>query len=299
MEKCSKRARNFYRKIVLNSQKTWNDSITGIPSKEYKPTVKINLDKYYTPKEIAKHCISVVYKLGLEITEVVEPSAGNGSFSLQIPACLAYDIEPEHDSITQQDFLALELPYKKGRLVIGNPPFGKRNILSVKFFKHACKIGDYVAFVLPASQYNNNQQMYEFDLIHSEMLPITEFCGVNLQCCFNIYKRPDKWINSKPVDYTLKDVSILEWRRGGNYAVPEKYDLGICSWGASIGKEIKYQGQFALENYLVVNNTDYKQEIIDVMRKADWCKLYPNIATPRLGQWKIYKYLKEQIPELC
>ena len=27
-------------------------------------------------------------------------------------------------------------------------------------------------------------------------------------------------------------------------------------------------------------------------------ELYPNIATPRLGQWKIYKYLREQIPQL-
>ena len=133
---------------------------------------KINLDKYYTSKELAKHCIDVVNRLGLEITETIEPSAGNGSFSLQIPNCIAYDLEPEHESIIQQDFLKLELSYKKGRLFIGNPPFGTRNTLSVKFFKKAITMGDAIAFILPASQYQNNQQMYEFDLIHSEMLPI-------------------------------------------------------------------------------------------------------------------------------
>ena len=31
---------------------------------------------------------------------------------------------------------------------------------------------------------------------------------------------------------------------------------------------------------------------------AKWNEIYPCIATLRLGQWKIYKYLREQIPEL-
>ena len=259
---------------------------------------KINLDKYYTSKELAKHCIDLVNELGLEITEIIEPSAGNGSFSLQIPNCIAYDLEPEHESIIKQDFLKLELPYKKGRLFIGNPPFGTRNTLSVGFYKQATKMGDYIAFILPVSQYNNNQQMYEFDLIYSEVLPLIEYSGQKLMCCFNVYKRSDSGLNTKPYDYTLKDITILEWRRGGSYKIPEKYDLGICSWGASIGKEIKHQGQFALENYIIVNNTKLKDVVIEKMKEAKWCELYPNIATPRLGQWKIYKYLKEQIPEL-
>lgn len=260
--------------------------------------MKLNLDKYYTNKELAKHCIDVAFKKLNDITEVIEPSAGNGAFSLQIPNCIAYDLEPEHESIIKQDFLELNLPYKKGRLFIGNPPFGTRNTLSVRFYKKAITMSDAVAFILPASQYNNNQQMYEFDLIHSEMLPIIEYCGIKLQCCFNVFKRPVNGLNLTPINYTLKDVTILEWRRGGEYKIPQSYDLGICSWGASIGKEIKQQGQFALENYLIVNNLEYKQQILDVMKKAKWCKLYPNIATPRLGQWKIYKYLREQIPQL-
>ena len=256
---------------------------------------KIDLDKYYTNDGIVDHCLNVVDNLIIDYGEVIEPSAGNGAFSLKIPNCIAYDIEPEHESIIKQDFLKLDLPYKQGRLIIGNPPFGTRNTLSVKFFKHACKMADYIAFILPVSQYNNNQQMYEFDLIHSEVLPLIEFSGRKLLCCFNIYKRPKNGLNKVKKDYKLKDVTILEWRRGGNYDVPKNYDLGICAWGASIGKEIKHQGQFALENYIIVNNTDLKEKIIKALKEVDWCSLYPNIATPRLGQWKINKYLKESI----
>jgi hypothetical protein len=259
--------------------------------------MKIDLDKYYTNEGIVNHCIKVVDELGIDYTEVIEPSAGDGAFSLKIPNCIAYDIAPEHESVIEQDFLKLNLPYKEGRLIIGNPPFGSRNTLSVKFFKHSVNMGDYIAFILPVSQYNNNQQMYEFDLIHSEVLPLVEFSGRELLCCFNIYKRPKNGLNKSAFNYKLKDVDVLEWRRGGTYEVPKHYDYGICSWG-SVGKEVKKQGQFALENYIVVNNLELKDEVIRVMKEADWNSLYPCIATPRLGQWKIYKYLKEQIPAL-
>ena len=55
---------------------------------------KIDLDKYYTPIDIAKYCIDKTYEIiGREnIIEVIEPSAGDGSFSLQIPNCIAIDI---------------------------------------------------------------------------------------------------------------------------------------------------------------------------------------------------------------
>lgn len=48
---------------------------------------KIDLDKYYTPLDKAKYCIEKAYQIIGEnnISEAIEPSAGNGSFSLQVP----------------------------------------------------------------------------------------------------------------------------------------------------------------------------------------------------------------------
>ena len=65
----------------------------------------IKLDKFYTPKQVAKDCIDTFWRTCSGITEIIEPSAGNGAFSLQIPNCIAYDLEPEHESIIKQDFL--------------------------------------------------------------------------------------------------------------------------------------------------------------------------------------------------
>lgn len=260
-------------------------------------TMKIKNDKYYTPIELAKYCINKAKEIiGEEnIVGYLEPSAGNGSFSLQLPNCVAYDIEPEHKSIIKQDFLILNIEYLKGRLIIGNPPYGTRNTLSVKFFKKSIEIADYIAFILPISQLNNNQQMYEFDLIYSEDLGIREYSDRKVHCCFNIYKRPLGEFN-KPPKYELKDVEVREYRRNGTYEKPTKYDFGMCTWGnGSCGKEVDYIGQYAQEAYIIIHNEKFRDKILKLCKETDWRHLYPSVSSAKLQTWKIYKYIKEQI----
>ena len=156
---------------------------------------KIQNDKYYTPPDLAQYCVEKTKEIiGADnITEYIEPSAGAGVFLdyLDKPY-LAYDIEPEDDRIIQADWLSVNLEYKKGRCVIGNPPFGSRNTLSVQFYKQSVKLSDYISFILPISQFNNNQQMYEFDLIYSEDLGERYYSDIPLHCCFNIYRKPNE-----------------------------------------------------------------------------------------------------------
>ena len=214
---------------------------------------------------------------------------------------IAYDIEPEDDRIIKTDWLRVDLDSKKGRCVIGNPPFGSRNTLSVRFYKKSIQLCDYIAFILPISQLNNNQQMYDFDLIYSEDLGKRDYSGINLQCCFNIYKRPiNGELNKKP-NYKLKDVEIIEYRRGGNNKqIPEGFDYAMGSFGAGcVGKPISNKGQFALECYFYILNEEYKDKVLEILKTTDWLSISRGISgTCRLPQWKIYKYLKEQIPEL-
>ena len=260
---------------------------------------KINLDKYYTDDTIVTHCINVVNDLIGDITETIEPSAGNGAFSLKIPKCIAYDIEPEHESIIKQDFLKLDLPYKKGRLFIGNPPFGIRNTLSVKFFKHAIKMGDYIAFILPISQLNNNNQMYEFDLIHSEIIDNNGFVDLDkrIKLAFNIYKRNHNGLNKKP-NYKLNDVIIKEARKGVTNKITDDYDIGICSFGWSVGKEPEYIGQYANEFYLYIKNDDLKDTIIDYIKNANWREIVNMTGIEKINQWQVFKYLKDNIENI-
>ncbi len=213
---------------------------------------------------------------------------------------MAYDIAPEDDRVVKADWLQIDLEYKKGRCIIGNPPFGSKNTTSVKFFKRSAKICDYIAFILPISQLNNNQQMYEFDLIYSEDLGLRHYSDRDLHCCFNIYKRPKNGLNKKN-NYKLKDVIIKENRRTGQQVIDSDYDIGICSFGSGIiGKIPNYVGQYAKEFYFKVYNDRYREKIIELIKSTDWEHDVCNgiSGQTNLAQWQVYKYLKEQIPEL-
>ena len=258
---------------------------------ESQKSSKLNLDQYYTSNEVAQHCIDVMYRVleDQRITEIIEPSAGNGAFSKKIARCSAYDIEPKDDSIVKQDFLTLPLEYKQGRLFIGNPPFGARNALAVTFFKRCTKYGDYIAFILPISQLNNTQQMFEFDLIYSEDLGRKRYTDRDIHCCFNIYKRPVNGGLNKKQKLVMDGVKIIESRLGENR--PNNYDYAICAWGASIGKDIK-DNHFAKEFYFIIDEN--KQEnVIDKLKNADWCKEYKMTSTPNLLQWQVIQYLSK------
>ena len=225
---------------------------------------KVNLDKYYTPPELAKRLIETTLNVlsGNTISDVIEPSAGNGSFSNQIE-CTAYDIEPENPNVQKADFLQLNIPYKQGRLCICNPAFGHSNNLSSKFYKKCCEIGDYVAFIQPISQLNNNSQLYEFDLIYSEDLKTVSYSGRKLHCCFNIYKRPDngklnKFKSTKDImknHPVLKHLTIKEYRRGTTSVdkIQEGWCVAFCSWGGHFGKVPKFIGEYPQETYIYVS----------------------------------------------
>lgn len=260
---------------------------------------KIQNDKYYTSPALAKYCVERTKEIIGEdnITEYIEPSAGAGVFLdyLDKPY-LAYDIEPEDDRIIKADWLSVNLEYKKGRCVIGNPPFGSRNTLSVRFYKKSVKVSDYISFILPISQFNNNQQMYDFDLIYSEDLGIRRYSEREIHCCFNIYKRNSNGLNKK-TNYKLKDVSIKEFRsKQASLDSDEQYDLMICFWGA-IGRKCN-KGDYSHIMGIKIHNNLYKEKIIEILSVVNWKNIYNFVATLALYQWQIYKYLKEQIPEL-
>jgi len=263
---------------------------------------KLHLDQYYTSDFVAQHCIDKAREIlkNEKVTEVIEPSAGNGAFSKKLKKCISYDIEPKADFIIKQDYLNLDIPYKKGRLIIGNPPYGSRLNLAISFCNKSFEISDYVAFILPISQWNNTQSIYKFDLIYSEDLGKQKYTDRNIHCCFNIYKRPKsgKFNNLRK----FGNSEILEIRESIKNKNPKRnkivkgfdYDVAICAWGA-IGKELEFEGQYVKEFYIKVKKEEYKNEIIDLIKKAKWEDIYPMTAVPNLLHWQVHKYVEDNI----
>jgi len=259
---------------------------------------KIALDKYYTPTETAKYCIDKTYEVigKINITDIIEPSAGDGAFSLQIANCKAYDIAPEHESVKEQDYLKLNTKYEKNRLVIGNPPFGSRMSLAQKFFKKSVNIGDYIAFILPISQLWNTNSLFEFDLIHSEDLGKIKYSDRNLNCCFNIYKRPEGVLNSRPKN-KLNSVKIVRQDSKG-YDSFEDFDLRVCYWGnGTAGKILKDTESYSAE-YKIKIADEFKQEAIEILTNINWFDELNCISMLKIQQFHIINALKNRINNL-
>lgn len=261
---------------------------------------KIINDKYYTPPDLAEYVVEKTKEIIGEdnITEYIEPSAGAGVFLdyLDKPY-LAYDIEPEDDRVVKQDFLKLKIEYKKGRCIIGNPPYGSRMYLAQKFFKKSIILSDYISFILPISQYNNTNSLYEFNLIHSEDLGLKEYSDRILHCCFNIYKRPIKELNKRPQS-KLKDITIV--RQDSKKYDDVNYDVRMCYWGDGTAGKIldneddRYSGEYKI----IIHNKKLKDQVKHILINYDWKKHIDRIAMRRIKQYHIINVLKEQIPEI-
>ena len=190
-------------------------------------------DKFYTNPEISKMCIELVNVSGFDV--VVEPSAGNGSFSKQIDRCVAYDLVPESNEIIMQDFLELDVDDLIGKnvLTIGNPPFGVQNNLAVKFFNKAAEYSSIIAFILPKSFMKSSVQNrldLRFHLDKCVELPKNSFLlngePYDVPCVFQIWKKDNhrripvgENRNNPYIKFVKDDFDFAIWRVGGKSGV--------------------------------------------------------------------------------
>lgn len=265
--------------------------------------MKIANDAYYTPVDLANELWNKTIALigAKNITYVIEPSCGSGAF-LQHPkyrANFAVDIATECygmcDTFVQGDFLSMNFPYHKGLLVIGNPPFGSRMQLAQRFYKHSITFADYIAFILPISQLDNTQSLYEFDLIHSEDLGERDYSGRKLHCCFNVYSRPKQGLNPKPaVSHPL--VRIYRDRCKGFEDC--EYDVRMCYWGnGSAGKILSKGEHYSGEYKIKVLDESRKDEIINFIKSYPWMDKFHGVAMRKIQQFHIHKVLADKFGE--
>lgn len=116
-------------------------------------------DQFFTPEKTAEECMKIftdkMISLGENLDEFIfiEPSVGAGSFWNLFPEKrrIGIDIEPRISGAVKQNYLKW-FPSKEKEskyVVVGNPPFGLRGNLALRFIEHSSKFSEYVAFILP------------------------------------------------------------------------------------------------------------------------------------------------------
>jgi predicted RNA methylase len=264
------------------------------------------LDKFYTIPSVVDKCIeNISSKYEWESWDlVVEPSAGNGSFYSKIPSRnkIGIDILPEHKDIIKQDFFTYLPPDDKNNiLVLGNPPFGKVSSLAIKFFNHAAKWSNVIAFIIPKTFRRNsvqNKLNKYFHLVLDEEIPMTP-CSFSppmmVKCCFQIWEKKvfERQIINLPVihnDWTFLSFGPKDEK--GQPTPPIGADFAIRAYGGKCG-EIKTENldilrpkswhwiKCNIDKYLLIerfNNLDYSNSLNTArqnsMGKAELVNLY-------------------------
>lgn len=207
------------------------------------------LDKFYTNPNIVDMCVNKLLTLYSwnDFDLVIEPSAGNGNFYFKInhPKKIGIDVSPDHPEIIKQDFFTFTPTHAKKILTIGNPPFGRVSSAAVKFFNHAAKWSNVIAFIIPKTFRKisiQNRLNLNFYLVLDKNIPnnpcsFTPKMGV--KCCFQIWKR--KKIKRKKINLptTHPDWDFLKLGANdeNNQPTPPKNaDFAILAYGGQCGK---------------------------------------------------------------
>ena len=240
--------------VAIGTVKRWVE-LKNIPTSytfDLMKMAKINIDystftykekdQFFTPKNTAKYCynkfIEILNKYGdnQNMYTYIEPSAGSGNFLDLLPKNnrIGLDIEPLSDEIMKQDFLEWS-PNKSDKFVtIGNPPFGLRGNLALRFINHASTFSDYVCFILPQLFESDGKgvprkRVKNLNLIYSEKIN-TIFISpddkeIKVECIFQIWSK-----NHKNTDYDIKindtsSIKVYSLSDGGTPSTTRNKDM--------------------------------------------------------------------------
>lgn len=146
-------------------------------------------DQFYTTKETAAYCykktLEILKELGIDERDytIIEPSAGGCNFYNLFPKDrrIGIDIEPNgNKELVKKNYLDFVPPKNKKYIVLGNPPFGLRGNLALRFINHSSKFADVVAFILPPLFDSDGKgvpkkRVLGYQLAHTEKLPLHSF----------------------------------------------------------------------------------------------------------------------------
>lgn len=230
-----------------------------------------DFDKYYTKRNIATDCSNTIKSL-ICISDFfwIEPSAGSGNFLFDY-VDIAYDLLPESDNIIQGDWLKTpnpNIPYA----LLGNPPFGKRNLLSKAFIQKSandfnCK---YICFILP-EVYNKHTLQKTFPLnwklIHSNKLPSNSFTlddnDYHVPCVFQIWARDSELPNLRAIERKVFE--------NKHFTICKKEHADLFVLGASIST-VKDLNEVTINNrgYYLKTNLLTKHELKRNIQSIKW-----------------------------
>ena len=243
--------------------------MTGSPTSKFRT---VESEQYYTPLDTAQELYDrTVLIVGEDFDNFVEPSAGKGAFLTCMPPDkrIGIDIDPLGKEIVEQDFFNFVWP--EGRTItIGNPPFGRRGKLAMKFLNISAENSEVVAFILPAifSKWTFYNRVHPYMQLQHE-IPVT----VEVNCVFQIWKKSTRRRKKVVRPTSCNDFDMIH--RHYSRTSPEErerlksYDFAISQIE---GKIRNCEDVTAGSVYFIKDNTPDKS-VRSVMERVDFSDL--------------------------
>ena len=248
---------------------------------------KTGKEQYYTLPEIAEKCTDEVLGLVGTHRTFLEPCGGEGTFiesligrGVNEKNIVSFDIEPKHTLVIKKDFLTttnFDLGFSTNLVTITNPPFGRANSLSKKFFNHCAEFSEYICFIVPKSWRKwsvQNSLNLNFHLKKDLDLPPVcfysaagdSFEGESLNCVFQIWQRSKTARKIKKV----ADHGLIE------KTTPKEADVALTIFGWSCGKLLKEfdRNKNTTLMFLKVKN----KKVIKALEAVDYSRFSKNVA---------------------
>lgn len=162
----------------------------------------VEREEYFTDPLFAQKCVELV-ESHCEISSfdaVVEPSAGTGVFLDAVihPNVHAIDLFPRDPRVIEANYFEWSPPEGKNILVIGNPPFGQRAALALRFLEKSMAYASVVAMILPRSfkkytfQEMMNPRFHLLDSLEGDTFFTASGQPITVKTVFQIWEKRDQ-----------------------------------------------------------------------------------------------------------
>ena len=255
-------------------------------------------DQFFTPEDTAHQCFQIfidtikVYGESPIDFKFIEPSAGDGSFLKVLPHdTIAMDIEPRHPSVTNCDYFEWKPTTNNEKYVVfGNPPFGLRGHMALKFINYSYEFAEYVCFILPQLFESDGKgvprkRVYKYNLISSTKIECNFYePNGNILKINTIFQVWSKYHTNNIYDikkYTCENMKVYSMSDGGTVSsTRNKNMIGKCDIyipSTCFGKENMkcyycFEDLPGKKGYGIVFNTN-KTDMLSKMLSIEWNKI--------------------------
>lgn len=275
------------------------------------------LDKYYTNDSVAEFCYNEFTKfckkyINTQYT-VIEPSAGSGSFYNIIKEDkIGFDILPEGANIIGLDFIndnIEEYLSESTEIVfLGNPPFGKKGDLAIKFINKCFQYSTVIGFILPVQfrKYSAQKQidsraklLYDIDLADDSFNIVGE--NYSIRSSFQIWAIGEfEEDNLRKIEKPITKLDMFDMYQYNRTESTLKYfdydwDFAVHRQGYYDFSEIIYSKEELNPKRQYIFFKAHNQEVLSNLLNLDFCALSKmNSGIPGFGKADVVQeYLRK------